>query len=677
MKRKNFALFAPFATFASFAILAGSAFCPLALHAQSRYSIIPQPVSLEEREGVFRFSNATVIEYPVKCARAAEIATDFCAQLNLVSGLKTRAQSAALSAAFSAAISAAFPTTNSTTHSTAHPATHPATHSTAQFSPAAIFDQLLPQRVVLRFEAGMAEEAYTLSVTPLHIVVTAATPTGLYWGIQTISQLLPPQIYGEKKVAGLKWEVPCCEIKDEPRFSYRGLMLDCGRYFMPKEVIFKFIDVMSMHKQNMFHWHLTEDQGWRIEIKKYPRLTEVGAWRKETTGYSKSGGDGVPHGGFYTQEDAREVVEYARRRGVTVVPEIELPGHSVAALAAYPELSCFPDREYEVATSWGIKKDILSPSATTFRFLEDVFTELFDIFPSPYYHIGGDEAPRDIWKESDYVQDLMTVMGMKEESEMQIFFVRRMADFLREKGGKTVIGWDEILDGGAVPGTVVMSYRGHSPAVRAAKLGIQTIVAANRWNYLDYYQEDPMKEVKSQGLFIPMSKIYNYFPIPDTVDAAIRKYFIGQQGCVWGEYVQNAQRAEYKAFPRAVAMSETAWCDRDNKDWDSFRVRMLKGFERLDQKKVGYSRAFWNVIFHYEMKNDGYPVEGYPKEVELTIDYPGAIIRYTTDGSVVTAKSPQYTGTIIVNQGDMIRAQGYLPNGKTVGVPVDKRFGTK
>ena len=603
--------------------------------AQPRYNIIPQPVSIQEKEGVFRFSNSTVIEYAANNDRVAEIAVDFCAQLNLVSGLKIRSESAAVPAG---------------------------SH----------------QRVVLKLKEGMADEGYALSITPEHITIAATTPGGLYYGVQTVYQLLPAAVYGNKKVGGLKWEVPCCEIQDEPRFPYRGFLLDCGRYFMPKELILKIIDVMAMHKQNMFQWHLTEDQGWRIEIKKYPRLTEVGAWRKETTGYSKTGGDNTPHGGFYTQDEAKEVVEYARRRGVTVIPEIELPGHATAAIAAYPELSCFPDRSYEVATSWGVKPDIFAPTATTFRFLEDVFTELFDIFPSPYYHIGGDEAPRDRWKESEYVQDLMKVLGMKSEDEVQIFFVQRMAKFLKEQGGKRVIGWDEIIDGGAVPGTMVLSYRGHNPAVRAAKLGLNTIVTANRWNYLDYYQEDPAKEPKSQGLFIPISKIYNYFPIPDTVDVDLQKYFIGQQGSLWSEYVQNAERAEYMAFPRLVAMSELAWCDRNNKDWNSFCERMLKDFERLDQKKVGYSRAFWNVIFNFERKNDGLPVDGYPKDITLTLDYPGAIIRYTTDGSEVTAKSPEYRGeTITVNQGDLIRAQGFLLSGKKVGVPVDKQFGSK
>ena len=587
-----------------------------------RYGIIPKPLMLKEVAGEFKLNKNTIIVYPENNVRVAEIAEDFAAQLRKTSGLDVK---------------------------------------TARQPQAS-------DNIIFRIADGFAEEEYTLSVAARQIVVTASTPNGIFYGVQSICQLLPAQVYGETKVSGAKWIVPCCEIRDAPRFSYRGLMLDCGRYFMPKETVMKFIDVMAMHKQNMFHWHLTEDQGWRIEIKKYPLLTEIGSVRKETTGYSKDGGDGKPHGGFYTQEDVKEVVEYARKRCVTVIPEIEIPGHSTAAVAAYPELSCFPDREYEVATSWGIKKDIFCPTATTFRFLEDVFTELFDLFPSPYYHIGGDEVPRDRWKESDYVQDLMKVLGVDSEDQIQIFFVQRMAKFLKEKGGKTVIGWDEILDGGAVPGTIVMSYRGHAPALRATRLGMNTILTPNRWNYLDYYQEDPDTEERSQGLFLPLEKVYNYFPIPDTLPQERHKYVIGQQGSVWTEFIATPLRAEYKTFPRAVAMSEVAWCDKPDKDWDSFCLRMIKGFERLDQKDVNYSRAFWNVIFGF---NRNAP---FPKNIGLTIDYPGARIHYTLNGKEPTAGATAYSDSIMVNKGDVLRAQGFLNNGKKVGKMVEKKF---
>jgi len=591
-----------------------------------KYSIIPQPLSLQEAEGTFLLNKNTVIMVPEGEARMFEIAGDFEQQFKKVSGIDLRI------------------ITSST-------------------------PEIQSNCIVFRKTEGMAEEAYKLSITPKQIAITASTSTGIFYGIQTICQLLPVQIYGDKKVGGVKWKIPCCDIQDEPRFSYRGIMLDVGRYFMPKELVLKFIDIMSMHKQNMFHWHLTDDQGWRIEIKKYPRLTEVGSMRKETLDYNMTKSDGIPHGGFYTQEDVKEIVEYARRRCVTIIPEIEMPGHATAAIAAYPELSCFPDRKYEVATSWGIKKDVFCPSATTFRFLEDVFTELFELFPSPYYHIGGDECPRDRWKESPYCQDLMKVLGIENEEKLQIFFVQRMAKFLKEKGNKTVIGWDEIIDGGAVPGTVIMSYRGHNPAFRAAKQNMNVIVTANRWNYLDYYQEDPDKEEKAQKLFLPLSKVYNYFPIPDTVPQQYHKYFIGQQGSIWSEYIQNPPRAEYMAFPRAVAMSEVAWCPKDNKNWDSFCKRMLKEFERLDLKNINYSRAFFNVIFRFNRDK-----KTFPKNIGLSIDYPGARIFYTVNGKPAYTKSTLYSDSIQVQKGDIIRAQAFTEKGKKIGKPVEKTF---
>ncbi len=587
-----------------------------------KYGIIPTPKSLKEMPGEFRINHQTIIEYPANDARAGEIANDFRTQLGKCSGMN-----------ISAATSSSAAGTN---------------------------------RIILKKETGMGEEEYKVNVTPQNIIISATTPTGLYYGIQTICQLLPVEIYGNKKAGGAKWNVPCCEIHDAPRFSYRGIMLDVGRYFMPKEFVMKMIDIMAMHKQNMFHWHLTEDQGWRIEIKKYPRLTEVGSMRKETAGRSATG-DGIPHGGFYTQEEVKEVVEYARRRCITVIPEIELPGHSTAAIAAYPELSCFPDREYEVATTWGIKKDLYCPTASTFRFLEDVFTELFDLFPSPYYHIGGDECPKDRWQESAYCQDLMKILGLENEDQLQIFFMQRMAKFLQEKGGKTLIGWDEILDGGAIPNAIVLSYRGHAPAMKASRQGIYSIMTPNRWCYLDNSQDDPEASI-SINEFMPLEKVYNYHPIPDTMPANRHQYIVGQQGSLWTENIATSLKAESMAYPRAVAMSEVAWCEKENKDWDSFRNRMLKEFERLDLLNVNYSKVFWNVILGYDKK------QPYPRKVRLFVDYPCTAIRYTVNGKEPTANSTVYSDSITVNKGDIVRAQGFLKNGKKIGKPVEKQF---
>ena len=317
-------------------------------YAESGLNIVPTPKSVTVSEGFFRLDKNTALV--VEDAAFEEIAADFRAQVKHASALDGS-----------------------------------------------------KTRIVLRKRPGFGKEAYRLTVTPSEVLVEASEVNGAFYALQTFKQLLPDAIYAQALKKPVKFLAPCCTIDDEPEFWYRGLLFDSGRFFFPKEEIMKFIDLMSMYKQNMFHWHLTEDQGWRIQIDKYPKLTEVGAWRKETAWHSGIG-NGIPHGGFYTKDDIREVVEYARRRCVTVIPEVEIPGHSTAAIAAYPELSCFPDRHYEVETRWGIWKNLYAPTATTFRFLEDVFTELFELFPSPIYHIGGDEAPKDVYKESQYCQ---------------------------------------------------------------------------------------------------------------------------------------------------------------------------------------------------------------------------------------------------------------------------------
>jgi len=520
-------------------------------------------------------------------------------------------------------------------------------------------------RIVLRKRPGFGKEAYRLTVTPSEVLIEASEVNGAFYGLQTFKQLLPDAIYAQALKKPVRFLAPCCTIDDEPEFWYRGLLFDSGRFFFPKEEIMKFIDLMSMYKQNMFHWHLTEDQGWRIQIDKYPKLTEVGAWRKETAWHSGIG-NGIPHGGFYTKEDIREVVEYARRRCVTVIPEVEIPGHSTAAIAAYPELSCFPDRHYEVETRWGIWKNLYAPTATTFRFLEDVFTELFDLFPSPIYHIGGDEAPKDVYMESKYCQDLMTVLGLENVEELQTFFVKRMGDFLR-KNGKTVIGWDEILDGGALEDPIAMSYRGHAPAVKGIKRGIRVILTPNRWCYLDNKQED-MADSVDQNLFMPLKKVYNYYPAVDSLADLSKKYIVGYETCLWTEYVPDNKTAEYQAFPRNVAAAEVGWTSRENKDWESFRRRMPKVLATLDRKGIQYCPVYYDVIFDYDRN------VGFPKPMNLEIEDPTAVIRYTLDGTTPTAKSPVYDGRPFqVDKGSIIKARGFR-NGKPIGKVVTKVF---
>ena len=524
--------------------------------------------------------------------------------------------------------------------------------------------------IILREDSSVAEEGYRLEVTPKKVVASASSPAGVFYALQTLRQLLPAEIYSDVKVCGqVQWNARCCVIEDAPRLSYRGMELDVCRYFYPKETVKKFIDMMAMHKQNYLQLHLTEDQAWRIEIKKYPRLTEIGAWRPETKGFEQTG-DGIRHGGYYTQDDIREIVDYAAHRFVTIIPEIELPGHSSAAIAAYPYLSCTPDEPKEVNTQWGIKEDVFCPSPETFKFLEDVFDEVLELFPSPYYHIGGDECPRTAWRNSDYCRRLASELGLESVDDLQYYFVKHFDKYLRERG-KTVIGWDEILDGSAVKSTVVMSYRGHNPAIKAMKNDMKVILCPNRFTYYDYHQSEIRDTKKNHHLFITLRKAYNYNPtsfIGDSLMAVKGANILGYQACLWGESIPESRRLEHQTFPREACIAEFCWTADAQRDFKDFCVRMLKEFKRLDACDIRYSDAFWDVIVNMSLETD------YPREVELELDYPYAQIHYTTDGAIPTADSPIAPASITVNRGDVIRAQGFTSDGRPVGKLMTRKF---
>ena len=521
-------------------------------------------------------------------------------------------------------------------------------------------------------DAAIAPEGYILDITEKNITVTASTDAGKYYAMQTIKQLLPAEVYGPEGFACKKWALPCCRIVDEPKFAWRGMHLDCGRYFYPKEEVMRFIDMMAMHKQNMFHWHLTEDQGWRIEIKKYPKLTEVGAWRKETAGYADRGGksDNTPHGGFYSQDDVREIVAYAAERHITVVPEIELPGHSGAAIAAYPWLSCTPDEPKEVVTTWGVKEDVFCPSPRTFEFLEDVFDEILELFPSPYYHIGGDECPKAAWQASEYCHHLADSLGLSSVDDLQYYFVKHFDTYLRERG-KTVIGWDEILDGSAVPSTVVMSYRGHAPASRAFAKDMKVILAPNRWCYYDYDQEEIEDLPKNHHLFITLRKAYLYdymqYLNPEVAYKA-DELLLGVQACVWGEFIPDIPKLHQQTYPRSATIAEVTWTADESRNWNDFRIRLGKEFERLEAKGIEPCMAYNQVIVNMNLESD------YPREVELELDYPYAVIRYTTDGTEPTAESPLAPRYTTVKKGDTIKARGFKADGTPVGTTMTRTF---
>ncbi len=443
---------------------------------------------------------------------------------------------------------------------------------------------------------ALGGEGYDLTITPTSAVIRAPQQAGAFYGVQSLLHLLPPQVFGNSKASGVAWEIPVVSIQDQPRFKWRGMMLDVGRHFIPKEDAKRMIDAMALHKLNVFHWHLTEDQGWRIQIQKYPKLTEVGAWRESSPPYGdRNAHDGQRHGGFYTQEEVREVVAYAAARHITVVPEIEMPGHAAAAIASYPEFgnADVPGFAPSVVTRWGVQPYTFAPREETFRFLEDVLTEVCTLFPSKYIHIGGDEAPKTQWKQSAFAQEVMKREGLKTEDELQSWFIRRIGKFLESKN-RRLIGWDEIQEGGLPKTATMMVWRDAKLAKHALALGNDVVMATTSHTYLDYYQAKPEselakgKEFEAIGGFLPLEQVYSYDPASVAENPAQEKQILGTQGQVWGEYVKDIGKAHYMAFPRGSALAEIAWTPQANRNYEDFLRRLPTHLQRLDQMGVIY-----------------------------------------------------------------------------------------
>ncbi len=435
-------------------------------------------------------------------------------------------------------------------------------------------------------------EAYRLTIDPGGLALSASSAAGIFYGVQTLRQLSPPALgagLGDAPAArGL--ELPAVRISDAPRFTYRGLHLDVGRHMFPVAFIKRYVDLLARLKLNTFHWHLTEDQGWRIEILAYPRLTQVGAWRRETMvekNFDPYVGDGVRYGGYYTRDEIREVVAYASARHVTVIPEIEMPGHSLAALAAYPELAC-TEGPFEVGTRWGVYDDIYCPSERTFEFLETVLTEVMALFPGPYIHIGGDEAPKRRWRESELAQRVIRDHGLTDEDELQSWFIERIERFLAAHG-RRLIGWDEILEGGLPERATVMSWRGVGGGIEAARQGHDVIMTPGSHLYFDHYQSrDRAAEPLAIGGFTPLRKVYDFEPVPDVLTGAQRAHVLGAQANVWTEYIKTPEHVEYMAYPRALALAEVVWSPAAARDWGDFRRRLPRALARLDALGVNY-----------------------------------------------------------------------------------------
>ncbi len=476
-------------------------------------------------------------------------------------------------------------------------------------------------------------ENYTLSIKPKNVEISG-NETGQFYALQTLMQILPVNFKGETKLSAV-------EIADAPRFSYRGMHLDVSRHFFPVSFIKKYIDLMSQYKFNQFHWHLTDDQGWRIEIKKYPKLTEIGSKRSETMkekNFTPYVGDGVPVEGFYTQDEIKDVVAYAKARKINVIPEIELPGHASAALAAYPELGagCKENYEYKVQQTWGIFKEVFCPTETTFKFLEDVLSETIALFPdSPYIHIGGDEVLKDFWKESAEVRELMKRENLKDEHKVQSYFIRRIEKFINSKG-KKIIGWDEILDGGLAPNATVMSWRGEKGGIAAAKAKHDVIMTPSNFLYFDYGQGDPQYEPINIGNYVTLETVYGYNPHSKELSEDEKKYILGAQANVWTEYLKTPQAVEYMVFPRMLALAEVVWSPVESKNYADFARRINRHYQSLDKQNVNYRIPAPNGLKNVILGNTD----------KVKIDLQPAItngkIFYTTDGSEPNESSKFY-----------------------------------
>lgn len=574
-------------------------------------NIIPTPASLQQTEGYFQLSSTTPFYAP--SAEAKTIAEFFAAKLKTSTGLN-------------------FDITDT--------------------------DRSENISLLIDPTIEMNEEGYELNVTPTSVKIQAKTPKGIFYGMQTLMQLLPAEVESSTLVRRVNWSIPCVTIKDTPRFAYRGFMLDPCRHFIPVENLKKQLDVLSLFKLNTFHWHLTEDQGWRIEIKKYPKLTEIGSKRTE--------GEGFEYGGFYTQEEIKEVVAYAAERFITVIPELEIPGHEMAAIAAYPELSC----KGEPGTPriiWGVEDIVMCPGKEDmFTFLEDVIEEMVPLFPGTYFHIGGDECPKISWKNCPTCQARIKKEGIKgdkhhtSEERLQSYVIQRIEKVLAGHG-KKIIGWDEILEGGLSPDATVMSWRGEEGGIASALQNHDVIMTpSNNGMYLDYYESDPKVEPVTIGGYYPLTTVYNYDPVPDTLVTMGKEHYIkGVQANNWSEYMYTTDLMEYRMYPRILAVAEIAWTPLKMKNYADFERRIDNAYVRLDEHGINYH------IPQPEQPYGSCNFVAFVDSAKLIFKTvrPETMI-YTLDGSEPTPSSREYTEPIKITKTTKIKIRSVLPSGK-------------
>ena len=502
-------------------------------------------------------------------------------------------------------------------------------------------------------------EAYQLKVDASQVVISSPSEAGVFYGIQTLRKAVDV-------AEGSNVELPAVEINDQPRFGYRGMMLDVGRHFFSMDEIKTYIDMMALHNINRFHWHLSEDQGWRIEIKKYPKLTEIGSMRKETViGHNSGKYDGKPYGGFYTQEQAKEIVAYAAERYITVIPEIDLPGHMQAALAAYPELGC-TGGPYEVWTQWGVSDNVLcAGNDQTIQFIKDVLAEIVEIFPSEYIHVGGDECPKVKWSTCPKCQARIKALGLKsdnkhtKEERLQSYVIHEAEEFLNSKGRK-MIGWDETLEGGLAPNATVMSWRGEAGGIEAAKQHHDVVMTPNTYLYFDYYQsKDTETEPMAIGGYLPIERVYSYEPMPKSLSPEEQKYIVGVQANLWTEYIPDFKQVQYMVLPRMAALSESQWCAPEKKNYEAFLQRVSRLVNIYAKNEWNYATHIFDVMLDLKPNTE----TGTLDAVARTID--NAPIYYTLDGSEPTTASEKYTDIIKIDKPCTLRTVAIRPSGSS------------
>jgi hexosaminidase len=528
-------------------------------------------------------------------------------------------------------------------------------------------------------EMELHEEGYRLSIKPTGITITANKPAGLFYGAQTLWQLFPEEIESKTKVSGVNWQAPVVEIRDYPRFAWRGLMFDVARHFFTRREVEDFIDVMVQYKFNLLHMHLTDDEGWRIEIKGLPRLTEVASHNAKREGYFGTFApipDDEPrtYGGFYTQDDIRAMVKYAKDRFVDILPEIDVPGHSMSAIVAYPDLSCTAGADkYQVVSgekfmNWpgpvALRDNTLCPAnEKVYAFLDTVFSELAGLFPFPYIHVGGDECAKNYWEKSDQIKALMTKENLKTMEEVQSYFEKRIEKIVESKG-KKLIGWDEILEGGLAPNAVVMSWRGINGGIAAAKMGHQVVMSPTTYVYLDYMQGDAISEPHVYST-LRLNKTYEFEPVPEGVDA---KYIMGGQGNLWTEQVYNTRHLQYMIWPRSLAISESLWSPKEKKNWNNFAAKVENNFGRMDLQNVKYARTMFDPIFTVgKNANDSLLIT-------LTTEVGGLDIHYSFDNSHPDNFYPIYRQPLLVPKDavmlKVITYRGKEVMGKQIDMPI-------